>query len=86
VHVPVVPVSAQDMQVPVQAALQQTPCAQKPVVHWDALSHPAPFGRRQSPLLQVNPEGQCAATVQGNTTCRAGSDTITCSRNPLLST
>ncbi len=44
VQVPGVPVSAQDMQVPVQAVLQQTPCAQKP--DWQAV-----------PAVQAEPGG-----------------------------
>lgn len=43
-QVPGVPVSAQDMQVPVQAVLQQTFCAQKP--DWQA-----------EPKVQVDPGG-----------------------------
>jgi hypothetical protein len=44
VQVPGVPVSAHDMQVPVQAVLQQTPWAQKP--DWQA-----------EPKVQVDPGG-----------------------------
>jgi hypothetical protein len=49
-QVPTVPVSAHDMQVPVQAALQQTPCAQKP----DAQSDPRPDG--QAPPIGILPQ------------------------------
>jgi hypothetical protein len=44
-------VSAQDMQVAVQALLQQTPCAQKPDAHAEAAVHSAPGGSLPQLLL-----------------------------------
>jgi hypothetical protein len=45
VHVPVDVPSAHDMQVPAQAVLQQTPCAQWPVPQSESVvqAAPAPF-------------------------------------------
>jgi hypothetical protein len=43
-HVPTSPVSAHDSHCPVHAALQQTPSATKPDVHWSALVALDPFG------------------------------------------
>jgi hypothetical protein len=65
VQVPGVPVSAHDMQVPVQAVLQQTPWAQKP--DWQAV--PAPQGEPGGSLPQLPPvqefgETQSEAVVQ----------------------
>jgi hypothetical protein len=46
--------SAHDLHVPVQAWLQQTPCAQKPESHSFATVHGAPVGLRvQAPPLQM---------------------------------
>ncbi len=42
VHVPRLPVSAQDWQAAPHAELQQTPCAQKPLWHWVPLEQLAP--------------------------------------------
>ena len=38
------PVSAHDMQVPAHAVRQQTPCAQKPLLHSVPAPHDAPSG------------------------------------------
>jgi hypothetical protein len=43
-HVPALPVSAQDRQVPVHAVAQHTPCAQLPELHSAAAVHAAPLG------------------------------------------
>jgi hypothetical protein len=43
-HVPTVPWSVQVTQVPVQAVLQQTPSAQKPLEHSVAVVHDEPIG------------------------------------------
>ena len=46
--------SAHDLQVPVQAVAQQTPCAQKPVEHSSVSTQAAPFGLRpHEPLMQT---------------------------------
>jgi len=58
-QVPVVPDSAQDRQVPVQAVSQQTPCAQKPETQDAAAVQAAPGGSLpQLPLLQTLGETQ----------------------------
>ena len=70
-QVPIEPVRAHDMQVPAQALLQQTPCAQKPELHIAAAVHGEPMANfPQVPV--VCPEGmvqeagevQSPATVQ----------------------
>jgi hypothetical protein len=43
VQVPSVPDSAQDWQAPVQALSQQTPWAQKPLLHWLPAEQLAPL-------------------------------------------
>jgi hypothetical protein len=43
-HVPPVPLSAHDMQVPLQVVLQQTPCAQTRLSHSVPAAHAAPSG------------------------------------------
>ena len=43
-HVPAVPESAQDRQVPVQLELQQTPCWQRPDAHSVPPAHVVPSG------------------------------------------
>jgi hypothetical protein len=64
-QVPADPVSAQDMQVPVQAVSQQTPCAQKPETHDAAVVQAAPGGSLpQLPLLQTLGATQSALVVQ----------------------
>jgi hypothetical protein len=64
VQVPALPLSAHDMQVPVQALLQQTPCWQKPEPHSEALEQgfPGVFSV-QAPELQTLGETQSASAV-----------------------
>jgi hypothetical protein len=63
--VPPVPVSAHDRQFPVQAVLQQTPCAQKPLLHSAPAAHEAPSGLRpQLEAVQTLPVVQSAFVVQ----------------------
>jgi hypothetical protein len=58
-------VSAHDWQVPVQAALQQTPCAQKLELHWALLAQAAAAAFLvQLPPLQVNGATQSVSAVQ----------------------
>jgi len=65
VHVPTVPVSAHDWQVPVQAALQHTPCAQNPDVHCAPVEQAAPVAFLvQLPLLQLNGDRQSVSAMQ----------------------
>ena len=65
VHVPTVPVSAHDWQVPAHAALQHTPCAQNPDVHCALVVQAAPVTFFvQLPPLQVNGETQSVSAVQ----------------------
>ena len=53
-QVPAVPETAQDMQVPVQALLQQTPCWQKPEAHSAAVVQGVPgVFNVQTPELQM---------------------------------
>jgi hypothetical protein len=53
-QVPMLPVTAQDMQVPAQALRQQTPCWQKPLAHSAAVVHAVPgVLRMQTPALQM---------------------------------
>ena len=59
VQVPTVPDRAQELQVPVQALLQQTPCAQKPELHMAAAVH----GEPMASLPQLVPV-QLAGEVQ----------------------
>jgi hypothetical protein len=64
-QVPVVPVSAQDMHVPVQAVSQQTPCAQNPDTHDACAVQGAPGGSLpQLPLVQTFGLTQSALVVQ----------------------
>lgn len=51
VQVPMLLVSAQDMQVPLQAVLQQTPCAQKLEAHAEPVVQGAPGGSLPQLLL-----------------------------------
>jgi hypothetical protein len=44
-HIPSVPVSAHDTQLPVQAEAQQTPCAQNPLMQSSGAAQLAPIGR-----------------------------------------
>jgi hypothetical protein len=53
-QVPAVPEIAHDMQVPVQALLQQTPCWQKPEAHSAAVEQVVPgVFKVQTPVLQM---------------------------------
>jgi hypothetical protein len=53
-QVPALPERAHDMQVPVQALLQQTPCWQKPEAHSAAVVQAVPgVFRVQTPELQI---------------------------------
>ncbi len=62
---PTVPVRAHETQVPVQAALQQTPWAQKLELHSAAIVQAAPLGSLpQLPLMQVFGAAQSALAVQ----------------------
>ena len=64
-QVPALLVSAQDMQVPVQALLQQTPCAQKPDWQAAAAEQGAPGGSfPQLPLVQELGATQSLLVVQ----------------------
>ena len=64
VHVPTLPVSAHDWQVPVQAVAQQKPCAQKPELHSAAAPQAAPIGfLPQLPAMQVLGDVQSALVV-----------------------
>ena len=64
-HVPTLPVIAQDLHVPVHALLQQTPWAQKPELHSFAMVQAVPIGLSvQAPALQTYGETQSAAAVQ----------------------
>jgi hypothetical protein len=64
-QVPLVPVSAQDMQVAVQAVWQQTPCAQIPLRQSGPAAHAAPSGSfPQLPLPHTLPLEQSALVAQ----------------------
>jgi hypothetical protein len=64
-HVPRLPAIAHDLHVPVQAWLQQYPCAQKPESHSVAVVHAAPVGFNvQVPALQMLGATQSASAVQ----------------------
>ena len=64
-QVPTVPVSAHDWQVPPQAVMQQTPCAQLPDRHSPPAPQVTPMSfLAQLPPMQVNGETQSAFTVQ----------------------
>jgi len=64
-HVPALPVTAQDMQVPVQVVAQQTPCWQRFDEHSEAAAHVVPFGfSEQLPLLQAVGDTQSALVAQ----------------------
>jgi len=53
-QVPAVPLIAHDMQVPVHALLQQTPCWQKPEAHSPAVEQEVPgVFNVQTPALQM---------------------------------
>ena len=64
-QVPPVPVSEHDMQVPVQAVWQQTPCAQMPLAQSVPAMHAAPRGYLpQLPPVQTFPAEQSAFVLQ----------------------
>jgi hypothetical protein len=53
-QVPAVPETAQDMQAPVHALLQQAPCWQKPEAHSEAEEQEVPgVFKVQTPVLQM---------------------------------
>jgi hypothetical protein len=65
VQVPTLPGTAHDLQVPVQAAPQQTPCSQKVELHSGAPPQGAPIGfLPQLPLMQVFGAMQSASVMQ----------------------
>jgi hypothetical protein len=65
VHVPTLPGTLHDRQVPVQAVPQQTPCSQKPELHSGPPPHAAPIGfLPQLPLRQLLGAMQSASLVQ----------------------
>ena len=64
-QVPPVPVSEHDMQLPVHAVLQQTPCAQVDDAHSLPAVHGAPGGLGpQLPFTHAAPATQSAAVAQ----------------------
>jgi len=64
-HTPADAVSAHDLQMPVQAVWQQTPCSQKLERHSFLFAQIAPFALRpQKPPVQTAGGWQCASTVQ----------------------
>ena len=61
---PPVPVSAHDRQLPVHAVLQQTPCAQNPLLHSPPAMQAAPRGLRpQLCAVQTLPIEQSALVM-----------------------
>jgi hypothetical protein len=61
---PIVPTSAHDVQLPVQAVMQQTPCAQKLLWQSPATAQLAPIGRSPHELpLQTFGGAQSASAV-----------------------
>jgi hypothetical protein len=63
-HVPRLPASAHDRQVPVHELVQQTPCWQMPVPHSAPAVQAAPSSFfEQTPLLQTYPAAQSPAAV-----------------------
>jgi hypothetical protein len=64
VHVPALPVSAQDRHVEPHAVAQQTPCAQIPVLHSVLFAHAAPVDfSPQDPSMQTAGAAQSAFAV-----------------------
>ena len=64
-QVPPVPVSAHDMQLSAHAVRQQTPCAQKPLLHSLPAVHEAPSGLRpQLDAVQTFPVVHSAEVEQ----------------------
>jgi hypothetical protein len=71
-QVPGVPASAQDMQLPVQAVVQQTPWVQNPLWQSPAAAQLAPGGRRpHEPLLQTFGVAQSASAAHVDLQARA---------------
>ena len=65
VQVPALPATAHDLQVPVQAVMQQTPWAQMPELQSSSIAHVPPSGRLpQLPALQVFGAVQSPSTEQ----------------------
>jgi hypothetical protein len=67
VQVPAAPdsESAHDMQVPVQAVAQQTPCAQMPLLHSPPAAQMAPLGLGpHEPFVQKFPGAQSPSVTQ----------------------
>jgi hypothetical protein len=65
VHVPALPGTAHDRQVPVQAVAQQIPCSQKPELHSLALPQVPPNGfLPQLPLTQLFGATQSPSLLQ----------------------
>jgi hypothetical protein len=65
VHMPALPASAHDTHEPVQAVLQQAPCAQVPLTHSVPSPQMAPSGLRpQDPPLHEPGGAQSASAVQ----------------------
>jgi hypothetical protein len=64
-QVPLVPLIAHDMQVPVQELLQQTPCWQKPEAHSAAVEQAVPgVLSAHAPVVQTLGETQSAVVPQ----------------------
>jgi len=64
-HIPSVPTSAHEVQLPVQAVAQQTPCAQKLLWQSTAPAQLAPIGRSpHDPPLQTFGGAQSPSAVQ----------------------
>jgi len=62
---PRLPATAHDRQVPVQVPPQQTPCSQKPELHWAGAAQLAPRGSSPQLLaLQVLGDAQSAVVAQ----------------------
>jgi hypothetical protein len=62
---PAVPASAHDWQMPLQSLPQQTPCWQKPDVHWLPAVQAAPSARlRQALPMHSNPVAQSPVAAQ----------------------
>lgn len=65
VQIPALPLSAQDLQSPSQAVMQQVPCAQKPELQSLSAEQPPPIGfLPQLPAVQVFPVVQSALVAQ----------------------
>jgi hypothetical protein len=65
VHTPALPPTSHDWQRPVQAVMQQVPCAQNPELQSAAAEQEAPIGfLPQLPFTQLFPLAQSASLVQ----------------------